>query len=222
MTAAIDYVSLGMITVSKDSNGNSKYVLHWDKMIYYLIALMTMASLAGWLFERGQIVAVILTILLLLIVYVFYALRWFTKQKDVSTNSNASCPGAKDTTATSSIPIVNMCPDFMVVWTDSTNGNVYCYDDKNTYNMRTYKGAGLTTGLNINNVSGQSAFLMKNNSQNTSAVDLKSDTGGMRWPFLYMLMNHIDTMTNDQYGAFLRWEGVWDGLVLTANSAPLP
>ena len=88
--------------------------------------------------------------------------------------------------------------------------------------MRTYNGAGLTTGLSINNVAGQSAYLIKNNTQNTSAIDLKSDTGGLRWPFLRMLGNNIDTMTNDQYGAFLRWEGVWDGSTLSLGSAPLP
>jgi hypothetical protein len=222
MVAAINYVSLGMITV----DNKKKYTIHWWLILYYVIALLTMTSLAGWLIQSGRPIAAGLTVVLLLVVYTFFGLRWFANKPATkgSATADTSCPdSSKDSSSTtSSIPIVNMCPDFMVVWTDNTTGNVYCYDDKNTYNMRTYNGAGLTTGLSINNVAGQSAYLMKNNGQNTGATGLKSDTGGLRWPFLYMLGNHIDTMTNDQYGAFLRWEGVWDGSTLTLGSAPLP
>jgi hypothetical protein len=222
MTAAINYVSFGMITV----DSKKQYTFHWWLILYYVVAILTMTSLAGWLFQSGRPVAAGLTIVLLLLVYVFFGLRWFVnKAAAANTNSTTagSCSGSETTSGNkSSIPIVNMCPDFMVTWTDSITGNVYCYDDKNTYNMRTYNGAGLTTGLSINNVAGQSAYLIKNNTQNTSAIDLKSDTGGLRWPFLRMLGNNIDTMTNDQYGAFLRWEGVWDGSTLSLGSAPLP
>lgn len=218
MVAAINYVSLGMITADNKNN----YTFHWWLVIYYAVALLTMATLGGWLFQSGRLVAAGMTVALLFAVYVFFALRWFINKPSATTPAATSCTDAAKGAPTSSIPIVNMCPDFMVSWTDSTTGNVYCYDDKNTYNMKTYNGAGLTTGLSINNMAGQSAYLMKNNSKNTAIADLKSDVGGLRWPFLFMLGNHIDTITNDQYGAFLRWEGVWDGSTLTLGSAPLP
>ena len=221
MSAAINYVSLGMITV----DSSKVYTFHGWLILYYTIAILTMTSLVGWLFRSGRIIAAGLTVVLLLIVYIFFALRWFANQKSTATTtSTSSCPGApgSSSSSSSSIPIVNMCPDFMVAWTDTLTGNVYCYDDKNTYNMRTYNGAGLVNGLTINNIPGQSAYLIKNNSQNTGATNLSSDPNGLRWPFINLLSTNLALITGDKNGAFLRWEGVWDGSTLTVVNAPLP
>ena len=88
--------------------------------------------------------------------------------------------------------------------------------------MRTYIGAGLVSGLTINNIAGQSAYLIKNNSQNTGATDLSSDQNGLRWPFIHLLSANLASITGDKNGGFLRWEGVWDGSTLTVANAPLP
>ena len=88
--------------------------------------------------------------------------------------------------------------------------------------MKSYNNAGMTTGLTINNVTGQSAYLIKNPSQNTGATSLSTDSGNTRWPFLGLLTTNLATMTNDPFGKYLRWEGVWDGSTLTVANAPLP
>ena len=216
-TPAITYVSLGMIRI--DSLGN--YSLNWYLLIYYLIAIGTIVSFAGFFANKGQNVAAVVVTVLLLAVYTFFGLRWYGPSPTPATAKDPnSCNSAGTTMPGWKPPIINMCPDFTVLWTDST-GNVYCYDDKNTYNMQTYNGAGLTANLNINGLSGQSAFLIKNASA-TAPPNLAGDTGGARWPFLFLLQNNPTGLTNDQYGKYLRWEGVWDGAAMKVQNAPLP
>jgi len=222
MSSAVNYITLGMLTV----DSKKKYTVHWALIIYYAIAIMTMISVGKWLFSLGQPIAGGLSLVLLFVIYVFFALRWFINQPSstpkTTTDSCGNTSTSSQNSASSFPPIVNMCPDFMVVWTDPDTRNVYCYDDKNTYNMKSYNNAGLTTGLTINNVTGQSAYLIKNPSQNTGATSLSTDSGNTRWPFLGLLTTNLATMTNDPFGKYLRWEGVWDGSTLTAANAPLP
>jgi len=215
--ATITYVSLGMISV--DSLGN--YSLNWSLLIYYLIAIGTLISFAGFFANRGQNVASIVVTVLLLAIYTFFGLRWFGPSKAAATATDPnSCNNSSSTVPGWKPPIINMCPDFMVLWTDTT-GNVYCYDDKNTYNMQAYNGAGLATNLNINGLSGQSAYLIKNASS-TPPANLAADTNGSYWPFLHMLQSNPSIMTNDTHGMYVRWEGVWDGSSLSIANAPLP
>ena len=218
----MNYITLGMITIDR----TNVYTVHWWLILYYTIAVMTMISLGKWLFNSGRFVSAGLAVLLLFLIYVFFALRWFMNQSPSNKKPSSCGPSAGssegDSRSSSFPPIVNMCPDFMVVWTDPATQNVYCYDDKNTYNMKTYNNAALTTGLNINNVPGQSAYMIKNAAQNSGATSISTDTNGLRWPFLKLLSTNLSMITNDPYGKFLRWEGVWDGSTLTVANAPLP
>ena len=169
------------------------------------------SGFVSMLYKRGQMVGAMILLALLLLVFVFYGLRWFRAGRLQGTETaKGSWP-----------PIVNMCPDFMVSYTDTT-GKVYCYDVTNTYGLKTYNGAGLTTGLTINNSPNQSAFLMMNPNKNQNATTLKTDVATIasdyRWPTLRNLL----TIAQDPQGKYLKWEGVWDGRSSTPENAPLP
>jgi len=185
-------------------------------MDYWLVAYIVITILLGtgfvaMMYKRGQIPGAMILLVLLLLVFVFYGLRWF---------KSGTLKGTESTTGPWP-PIVNMCPDFMVSYTDAV-GKVYCHDATNTYDLKTNTIAGMTTSITINNVPGQTAFLIKDPSRNTSATELKMDTDGTRWPLLANLKNNPGALMNDPRGKFVRWEGVWDGRSLTTENAPLP
>lgn len=182
-------------------------------VVYIVITIVIGSGFLSWLYKRGQTTGAMILLVLLILVFTFYGLRWFPggSLNGTTQPGNVAWP-----------PIVNMCPDFLVSWKDPTTGKVYCYDASNTYGLKTYTGAGLTSGLTINNVPSQSAYLIKDPSQNTGAVKLRDDPNGARWPFLRLLMNNPSLVLNDTNGKYLRWEGVLDGSTITPEKAPLP
>ncbi len=181
---------------------------------YIVITIVIGSGLVSWMYKRGQNIGAILLLVLMILVFTFYGLRWFP-----GGNLNGTTPPAGSVVWP---PIVNMCPDFMASWTDPVTKRVYCYDASNTYGLKTYAGAGLTTGLTINNIPGQSAYLIKDPAQNTSAVSLRDDANGARWPFLFLLNKNSNLVLGDPNGKYLRWEGVLDGTNINVNKAPLP
>jgi hypothetical protein len=179
---------------------------------YIIITICVGSGLVAWLYKRSQTVGAMILLILLILVFTFYGLRWF---------QGGELKGSSTTTGAWP-PIVNMCPDFMVSWKDPVTKRLYCYDAQNIYNMKTGGGAGLTTGLTINNVPSQSAYLIFNPGQNTGATDLKSDINGARWPFLNLLRTNPSVVLGDSNGKYLRWEGVINGQQITPENAPLP
>ena len=224
----VNIFTLGIVSV--DSAGN--YTMNWSYFVYLVVCILIEVNIVGWLFGRGQSIAAGLTGALLALIFYFYYLRFFTKSPTKEKPSD-SC-GAVDAPPPCAEwpPIVNMCPDFMVAWTDS-NKNVYCYDANNTYNMKTGTGAGLITGLTINGVAGQSAYLIKLGSG--TAKNLASDTNGSTFPLLALLggkaggtslATGASSSPGSVKGELLRWEGVYapgnsqDASALT--NAPMP
>ena len=170
-------------------------------MDFWLIAYMLISVVVGGfavstLYKRGQTIGAMISVVLLILIFVFYGLRWF------------SGGNFKGTTKSGKIawpPIVNMCPDFMVSWKDSTTSSIYCYDAGNVYGLKTATGVtGVTTGLTINGISGQSAFLIKGPSGSTT------------------LKSNLDNIVRDSTGNQMRWEGVWDGQLTKKEAAPTP
>ena len=208
---AAQYYSFGMITVGVDGG----YKPDWYLILYYIVCLSIMASLCGWLWNKGQQVAALVTGVLLIFVFIYFDYRWFP----VKDTGASKCPGkdASGNDVTEWPPIINMCPDYFVGWTDPL-GNIYCYDAHNTYGMQTYNGARLTTGLSINGASGQSAYLTVA-AGNTVAptVSAAAATPGA-FPLYTIFKNESVDITADTVGQYLRWEGVWDGRELRADN----
>jgi len=163
------------------------------------------SGLVAWLYKRGQNIGGILLLVLLILIFMFYGLRWFP-----GGNLNGTRPGNVVWP-----PIVNMCPDFMVSWTDTTTKHIYCYDKNNVYNLAS--GGSGQESLNIDGVS-TSVYKIFNYTANPPA-NLAADIGGTTWPFLKKLSD--GTVFTDT-GKLIRWEGVYDGQNLTVNNAPLP
>lgn len=172
-------------------------------ILYSLICVVVGAGSASFLYKRGQSVAAMIALVLLILVFVFYGLRWFP-----GGNLNGTKPSGGVWP-----PIVNMCPDFMASHVDSATNKVYCYDAANIYNMKsaTAGTAGLaTTSPTINGVS-QAAYLVQ---------DPGASTGTDKNPLKTTLKSGASTLTQDPNGKYVRWEGVWDGRSLTTDRIP--
>ena len=208
--AVVNYVSLGALRVDIDGKWKPNYWL----IAYYVVCILIMANLASFFWERGQAVSAIAIVPMLLLVFVFFGIRWnwFLEKappgKTVADDACAAADSPINSPNNPFPPIVNMCPDFMSAWKDTANDKVYCYDANNTYNMKTYNGAGLKTNLTINGLGGQSAYLLYDPSQNLGSTNPTKDDGGLRWPLFALIANNLATISNDPQGKYLKWEGV--------------
>ena len=168
-------------------------------ILYSLICVVVGAGSVSFLYKRNQTIAAMIALVLLILVFVFYGLRWFPGG---SLNGTKPAGGPWP-------PIVNMCPDFMASFVDSSN-IVYCYDAANTYNMKTATAgrAGLAATSPIINGVSQAAYLL----QNPAGTDKN--------PLKTTLKNGASTLTQDSNGKYIRWEGVWDGRSVTTDRIP--
>ena len=177
-------------------------------ILYSLICIVVGGGFVSMLYNRGQQMGAMALLVLLILVFLFYGLRWFP---------GGNLNGTKTGVVTWP-PIVNVCPDFMVSWT-APDSKVYCYDAANIYGLKSTTESGpLKASLTISGAPSQSAYLVKEPSQGSATSTLQ--TGAARWPLASALStNSSSVLTPAKY---LRWEGVWDGQALTVAKAPLP
>ena len=185
-------------------------------ILYSMICVVVGGGAVNFLFKRGQTMGAIGVLVLLVLIFIFFGLRWFP-------GGNLNGTKAK---AQSWPPIVNMCPDFMVSWKDTANGSkVYCYDANNIYGLQTAPTAPPMTGsLTIGTATGQSGYLIKDPLQNgaKAPANLAADSATAPfWPLAKMLSTTASNVLTPT-AKYMRWEGVWDGSILKANKAPLP
>jgi hypothetical protein len=179
-------------------------------ILYSLICIVVGGGFVSMLFNRGQQMGAMTLLVLLILVFLFYGLRWFP-----GGNLNGTKTGAVVWP-----PIVNVCPDFMVSWTDKLTNKVYCYDAANIYGLQASTAAPPLIGsLTIGTASSQTAYLLKDPTQGSTTSTLSAAPA--RWPLISALTTRSsDVLTTA--AKYLRWEGVWDGQTLTAAKAPLP
>jgi hypothetical protein len=192
-------------------NGSS---ISWAFILYIVVSVTLGLQSIKYYYGKGQPIAAMSLLVLLILVFIFYQLRWFTNFQLKGTTAAAA------TTGGSWPPIVNMCPDFMAAWTDPATKKVYCYDSSNLYNLSSAV-TGITNGLTINGNSGQVAFMTKNPSSSGNPQNLTNSDAASRWPFLSALSKGAIPLT-DPSMRYMRWEGVWDGRTLSVANAPLP
>ena len=187
-------------------------------ILYSLVCVVVGGGAVNFLFKRGQTMGAIGVLVLLVLIFIFFGLRWFPDG-----NLNGSKPQAQAWP-----PIVNMCPDFMISWKDTsaTGGNkLYCYDANNIYGLQTAPAAPpLVRPLTIGTATGQSAYLIKDPAANSgkAPANLAADSGSTAyWPLAKAMSTTASNVLTTTAKA-LRWEGVWDGVVLKANKIPLP
>lgn len=220
--AVVTYFSLGAVRIDIDGKWTPNYWL----IAYYVVCILIMANLAAFFWGRGQSLAAMALIPILLLLFVYFGIRWnwfLEKAPPGKTEADSACAGdsAIQSPNTPYPPVVNMCPDFMTAWKDTANDKIYCYDANNTYNMKTYgsggstttrqspnENAGITRNLTINGLGGQSAYLLFDPSKNVAATNPTTDDGGLRWPLYGLIENHFEKISNDPQGKFLKWEGI--------------
>jgi hypothetical protein len=168
-------------------------------ILYSLICVVVGGGAISFLYKRNQSIAAMITLVLLLLVFILYGLRWFP-----GGNLNGTKPVAVPWP-----PIVNLCPDFMVSWKDGSK--VYCYDAANIYSLKTITNNNLESQKTINGVQGQSAILLQNASGTTPQT---------KNPLQNILKTNPSAITGDRYTSLIRWEGVWDGRLTTPDRIP--
>jgi hypothetical protein len=168
--------------------------INWNLISFYILSTILLVNVCGWLWNTDRQIAAGLTLVLLLLIFTFFWFRWFSPKSgatipvDLQSNcADVSVPAPSCEWP----PIVNMCPDFMVAWQNGVTGDLYCYDVNDIYGLKTHSGNGIKTGLAINNVANQSAFLIQVGAANKSAVQIKDDKAGERWPFAHQILNNI-------------------------------
>jgi hypothetical protein len=184
-------------------------------ILYSLVCVVIGGGAVNFLFKRGQTMGAIGVLVLLVAIFIFFGLRWFP-----GGSLNGSKPKAQ-----SWPPIVNMCPDFMVSWTDTTTRKVYCYDANNVYGLQTAASSPpMTSSLRIGTATGQSGYLIMDPLQNSAKrpTNLASDSAtAPYWPLAKMLSTTSSNVLTP-IAKYMRWEGVWDGGILKADKIPLP
>jgi hypothetical protein len=141
-------------------------------IVFYIMTTVVIGGFAvNTLYRRLQTKAAIMTLVLLILIFTFYGLRWFEKGTlKGTTQGQTTWP-----------PIVNMCPDFMVTAKDAT-GKLHCYDASNTYNLKTSTNPLLNNkSLTIQGFSGQSGLAL--NDLPTKITDVVREPGvsQIRW-----------------------------------------
>jgi hypothetical protein len=181
---------------------------------YMIIVIVLGSSLVAYLFKREQTIGAMVLLVLLLLTFIFYGLRWFPGGKLNGTGaSKVAWP-----------PIVNMCPDFMVAWTAPGNqtssstaiitGDVFCYDVGDIYGLKTASSPnvniGLITSITINEASGQSALKM----------GAASDPAGKKMSVVRPAsgISPVQSYPGATASSPLRWEGVTDGSTVTISN----
>ena len=185
---------------------------------YIIIAIILGSSLVAYLFKREQTIGAMVLLVLLLLTFIFYGLRWFPGGKLNGTGSaKVAWP-----------PIVNMCPDFMVAWVAPANQTVtsgapseaiaekdiFCYDINNIYGLKTASADAnikLVSGISINGSNGQSAL----------KVGLGADPAGSRMSVVVPAagaISPVQSYANNQPNSPIRWEGVTDGSTVTISN----
>jgi hypothetical protein len=147
--------------------------------------------------RRQQTVASMLVLVLLILVFIFFGLRWFP-----GGNLNGTKPAKVPWP-----PIVNMCPDFMV--TTTVDGKVYCYDSNNVYNLKEVQSPTAPL-VKMDATKPETAYLIKDPNAPTTN------------PLKDAFKNTLSTLLTSSDAKFLRWEGVWDGYSATPDNAPTP
>lgn len=183
---------------------------------YILLCVGVGGFVVSTLYNRQQTIAALVALVLLILVFTFYGLRWF---------KGGVLKGSEEKTG-SWPPIVNMCPDFMVTYKNS-DGNTYCYDVNNTYDARS--STSPTNGfspITVSGVTNSQGYMIRRatGAGNNAAQRLKEDTTSpYKFPLASALKNDAQSVIGNTTasGKWLRWEGVWDGRSLTPDNAPL-
>lgn len=178
-----------------------------------IIVIVLGSSLVAYLFKREQTIGAMVLLVLLLLTFIFYGLRWFPGGKLNGTGAaKVAWP-----------PIVNMCPDFMVAWVATTAdnaksiavGDTFCYDINDIYGLKTYTGSaasniGLVSGITINSTNGQSAL----------KIGLKADADGKKMSVIFPAagVSPVQSYASSIPESPLRWEGVTDGSTVTLSN----
>ena len=182
-----------------------------------IIVIVLGSSLVAYLFKREQTIGAMVLLVLLLLTFIFYGLRWFPGGKLNGTgNAKVAWP-----------PIVNMCPDFMVAWTAPANqavssgapstaiaaGDVFCYDIGDIYGLKKLAAntdINLISGISINGLANQSAL----------KVGLGTDAAGKKMSTVVPPSGTSPVLSypNATASSPLRWEGVTDGSTVTLSN----
>ena len=151
-------------------------------LFYIFLSFVISVGGAAILFSNGRSLAALLYLIGIMIIEIYFGTRWFKPDGN--------------TTATVVVwpPAINVCPDFLSLYTDPLTGTAYCVDTVGITTSLTKWTSGSSVGTN--NVF--NLFLDTAGSDRTSKLCAQATTMG------------------------LTWEGVFDGTTCLGGQPPVP
>ena len=151
-------------------------------LFYIFLSFVILSGGAFVLFSTGRALAAILYFIGVLIIEIYYGTQWFRSD------------GTTTTTFGPWPPSVNVCPDFLSLYTDPTSGKSYCVDTVGVSSILKTWTKG-TAPLPANSFS---LFADQSGATRTKSLCTEAQRTGVTW------------------------EGVWDGAVCMNVSPPIP
>jgi hypothetical protein len=178
---------------------------------YIVICVCIGGGLVAYMYNRGQNIGAMILLVLLIAVYAFFGLRWFSGTTLKGTTP-AGAGGAWP-------PVINLCPDFMTAVKAGTTANVtpgndmYCIDSNNVYDIELDP---VTTGIFVNVYTSATATPKKGIKIGTYDTTTKKYTSPLK------ALTDITGISTGPNVKNIRWEGVWDGRTFNGAAIPIP
>lgn len=182
---------------------------------YIVICVCIGGGLVAYMYNRAQNIGAMILLVLLIAVYAFFGLRWFSGTTLKGTTP-AGAGGAWP-------PVVNLCPDFMTAVkasetaaVPSATSDLYCIDTNGVYNLES---------------DAVSSYFKKvyTSSTDSGRMGIKIgtyDTGTKKYTSpMKTAATPVSNITEISTGPNvknIRWEGVWDGRTFNGPAIPTP
>jgi len=151
-------------------------------LFYIFLSFVLLSGGAFVLFSSGRALAAILYFIGVLIIEIYFGVQWF-RSDGTTTATFGPWP-----------PSVNVCPDFLSLYTDPTTNKSYCVDTVGVSSILKTWTKG-TSPLPANSFS---LFTDQSGATRTNSLCAEAQRTGVTW------------------------EGVWDGTTCIGGSSPFP
>jgi hypothetical protein len=169
-------------------NSTADIRMDWYFILYVIMDMFLGIGMVYYMYRKGQSSGAITLFVMLLLIFIFFGLRWFDKKGNIKKAVSSSLVKTADGSKYQYPPNINLCPDYYGIFTDKS-GTSYCYDINNTYNLK------------YSTVLGQTRI--------PSFVDNSDVVYG--YPTKTACATFLKNISMDgDYN--VRWEGIWDGM----------
>lgn len=177
------FLSLAAVIILIIILQTTNVTVNYSLVTYVIFASVMLISMLNLLYSSERIIAAVAILVLFILVFTFFGLRWFKYGiNNSSMNKNSTYP-----------PVINTCPDYMSLTTKSDGTTKACID---------------TVGLGNGGANSQITTWRTGTTPQTATSNYYFNyiyKPGMS-------KSEIDTLKTQAENKHLTWEGVTDGL----------